>query len=793
MPGARPSETSSSDDDRRAVAEILKRLRSRVEAVDDLRKVFKRFDDDRSGRISGDELRAVLSEAYHFDFTQPQFDLLMSLLDSDGDGTVDYVEFSRMLGEETHRLMHQEGRKMTFASHAADDDDASRRPPRNVRREDSERRGVVFDETLNEEHSAPRQARQSFIRRPPAEANEHETRAHTMRLQQVLNMLQEKITSQRSLRACFRTFDQNKDGFIGFDEFKRVIETLHLDLDDDDCMAIIRYCDKDFNGVLDYQEFCDKFAAQWSAGAEKQSTHRAVAPRVSVTIPDGERPQDRDGDGGGGGRGGDAATMGRAQSLADVRDVGAAHLHANAEKYSRGRLLSHAAAKHIQSQALGPGPLLADALCRGLHPVSFAPLLHQFRLADVGRSGFIPSAEFRRIIGEQLRMMNLSPRLAHNRYPDVDADTDKHGYVDYITFYDRIAVASSASVPDAVAVKPTYVRGYGGGDVHGGGGGGEGFGGDVVNVDTLAGFRKAAYARTPTVGHIPYEMATRGVSRNVLAERHFSCSGIAGYVTKGEGMESPGTDRRGGVGGGGGGGGGGGNGGRFDRLSGGRSGLLPGDGGASSGGGEGSMFSAGTSSAAGHYAAPPSMRMSGGGGGGRGVLQAALDRPGRHTHTKFPSTWHMTSATEDAPAFGDDDQRHYGHSGSGSIEDPHTGSTPRFPPGPKQQYTSRYEAKLERMRANEERVRESYGRADATKQMYEENRLVTCRQQLRRWRGRVFEQAEKGDATFGRDNFAVVRYGGVPDTPSHAMSEVVGGALPRPSFVRSGQLRHSEG
>jgi hypothetical protein len=701
----------------------------------------------------------------------------------DGDGSVDYTEFSRMLGEETYRMTHSEKAKMTYG-HSRHGDDARKSelererqrnapPPPQAHGGHNSRRSVAFNESLNEEHSAaPLQGpRKSFIRRPSMEANEHENRAYTVRLQQVLDMLRKKITSQKSLRECFRTFDQDKDGFIDLDEFKKVIHSLHLDLDDDDCMAIIKFCDKDFNGVLDYQEFCDKFAAQWSAGGEKEvGGHKAVTPRTSISLPEGGT---KGGGGGGvGGYGGMAtatatgvgtatrrpqmrvgdktlmfqpglatlhgdgeAAMAKMNASAaaaaaaagaemraaactpggggDMRDGGTAHVHANAEKYSRERRLSFTAAKHIQSQALGPGPRLADALCHGLHPVSFAPLLQQFRLADAGRSGFIPLPEFQRVISEQLRMMNISTRLAHDRYADLDADMDKHGYVDYITFYDRVAIASTAGIGDGVAVKPAFVRNAG--SIHSSELNRSG--GDVVNMDTLAGFRKPAYGRTPTVGAIPYKMATRGVSRNVLADRQFSRGGIAGYLSKGEGMETPGMDRLGG--------------GRFDHLSGGRSGPLSPSGSGvigGNGGNEGSMFSGGTSSSAvGKYAAP-SLRHGGGGGSaiggggtaigreiigfgsggsgtgngtGRGVLQAALARPGRHTHTKFPNTDHMTSAPAHSPAYGNDDQRYYGHAGSGLVEDPHTGLSPKFPPGPTRQYTSRYEAKLERMRSNE--------------------------------------------------------------------------------------------
>ena len=95
--------------------------------------------------------------------------------------------------------------------------------------------------------------------------------------------------------------------------------------------------------------------------------------------------------------------------------------------------------------------------------------------------------------------------------------------MDYVKFYDRVAIASSARVPESVTVKPQYLAGGSrGGD---GGSGmsspGGSFGGrsarNSVTMDTMAGFRKPAIARLPTIGQIPLADANRGVSRETLA------------------------------------------------------------------------------------------------------------------------------------------------------------------------------------------------------------------------------------------------------------------------------------
>ena len=82
------------------------------------------------------------------------------------------------------------------------------------------------------------------------------------------------------------------------------------------------------------------------------------------------------------------------------------------------------------------------------------------------------------------------------------------------------------------------------------------------------------------------------------------------------------------------------------------------------------------------------------------------------------------------------------------------------PAAPAQQFTSRYEAKLSRMRTNEERVKEAYLVEDTKREEYDANKLENSKDLRRRWRGHVNHQTEKMDSTYGRENFAVIRYGG---------------------------------
>lgn len=60
--------------------------------VDRLRKIFKKYDEDESGEIDGDELYSILRDMGHL-CTRDEAMRIMSGMDSSGDGSVDFEEF----------------------------------------------------------------------------------------------------------------------------------------------------------------------------------------------------------------------------------------------------------------------------------------------------------------------------------------------------------------------------------------------------------------------------------------------------------------------------------------------------------------------------------------------------------------------------------------------------------------------------------------------------------------------------------------------------------------------------
>ncbi|KAG5679868.1 hypothetical protein PVAND_009405 [Polypedilum vanderplanki] len=58
-----------------------------------------------------------------------------------------------------------------------------------------------------------------------------------------------------SLRAAFKVFDKDNNGFVSFDELKYILTSFGEKLTDEEVQDILHEADKDRNGKLDYEEF----------------------------------------------------------------------------------------------------------------------------------------------------------------------------------------------------------------------------------------------------------------------------------------------------------------------------------------------------------------------------------------------------------------------------------------------------------------------------------------------------------------------------------------------------------
>lgn len=66
-----------------------------------------------------------------------------------------------------------------------------------------------------------------------------------------------RISNQGYLRSAFEFFDTDASGYISADEIREIFRENELDLDifDQEIDAIIRECDRNGDGSIDYKEF----------------------------------------------------------------------------------------------------------------------------------------------------------------------------------------------------------------------------------------------------------------------------------------------------------------------------------------------------------------------------------------------------------------------------------------------------------------------------------------------------------------------------------------------------------
>ena len=94
----KPAEDAAGDEDGESAAHLIKKLmidKFKQHGITDPTVAFKGLDTDHDGRISREEFTAGLLKLKMPQLDAEQTDQILELLDRDGDGSVDYTEFSR--------------------------------------------------------------------------------------------------------------------------------------------------------------------------------------------------------------------------------------------------------------------------------------------------------------------------------------------------------------------------------------------------------------------------------------------------------------------------------------------------------------------------------------------------------------------------------------------------------------------------------------------------------------------------------------------------------------------------
>ena len=266
QPVSRPSTppTASAAKSSKPNPQAVKMLRFIADKVEqksrNVRVVFRNFDEDKSGSVDTSEFRRGLAHL-GIALSDAEFNMLLDIVDNDGSGTIDYNEFV----EDLKHLDEQQGNFMGNP--------------------DAEKKIVAAHPT-----AAPR-----------ANAASSDVTHHTLGTgrsgQTILAFIADKVEQKsRNVRVVFRNFDEDKSGSVDYDEFRKGLSHLGINLSDGEFKTLLDIVDNDSSGTIDYNEFVEdlkhldeqqgNFMGNPDAEKKIVAAHPTAAPRANAASSD---------------------------------------------------------------------------------------------------------------------------------------------------------------------------------------------------------------------------------------------------------------------------------------------------------------------------------------------------------------------------------------------------------------------------------------------------------------------------------------------------------------------------
>jgi Ca2+-binding EF-hand superfamily protein len=316
----------------------------------DLIQAFRDVDTDKSGTLDEAELRRVLHR-YNIDLGESQFAELMSQIDEDRDGAVSYAEFMKFFGKGQaedrilHTVVHNvtvkqaqtmmadkvaeryglgpEGpAQMKKAFHFFDSGETGRITVEDFTSAMIQYTGLEFEpeiivELLRPFNNGGQIDYQQFAKKgmgdegstgfdvgrrkytragdkpqsPPMDAPANPgPHVDSAGANKMLKLIAEKVEAKsRNIAVTFRNFDEDKSGSVDYDEFRKGLMHLGVEMSDSDFANLLAIVDNDKSGCINYQEFVEdlKHVDEQTGGfmGDPQSQKMNAAARVSIVEP----------------------------------------------------------------------------------------------------------------------------------------------------------------------------------------------------------------------------------------------------------------------------------------------------------------------------------------------------------------------------------------------------------------------------------------------------------------------------------------------------------------------------
>merc|ERR1711871_1507022 len=106
----------------------------------------------------------------------------------------------------------------------------------------------------------------------------------------LLKLIAEKVEAKsRNIAVTFRNFDEDKSGSVDYDEFRKGLMHLGVEMTDSDFAKLLAVVDNDKSGCINYQEFVEdlKHADEQTGGflGDPQAQKKNLTARVSIVEP----------------------------------------------------------------------------------------------------------------------------------------------------------------------------------------------------------------------------------------------------------------------------------------------------------------------------------------------------------------------------------------------------------------------------------------------------------------------------------------------------------------------------
>jgi Ca2+-binding EF-hand superfamily protein len=237
-----------------SASEKIGKLKKNFNSSKAIEDAFNKFDVNRDGKISVDELRNGLNNS-GLRFSPAEVDTIFAIADIDGDGEISLDEFKELLGDSSGNSTSASGSASGMTFNSADEAKAA------FRKFDTNKDGHLdrneFKNVLCSSGSRPsEQEADAMFRKGDCDGDGKIDLQEFIKLMfpksaDALNKLQQSFSSLEQVKASFRQYDADGDGHITRQELKGVMSRFsEAEVD-----AVFALGDKDQSGGIDYQEF----------------------------------------------------------------------------------------------------------------------------------------------------------------------------------------------------------------------------------------------------------------------------------------------------------------------------------------------------------------------------------------------------------------------------------------------------------------------------------------------------------------------------------------------------------